>query len=150
MACCGSASAAVSRASLAENRTFGDPGFSVACLSSSIRLRFCSAFVSVQLCGPFAVRRIGRRILAGSDNQCARGPNAEFPLCPTDGPVPGWAPLAMSRSLLILLSGLAVAGLGYFGVYSAGTAGHCQMEKSQAPELAWLKQEFQINDEEFA
>ncbi len=56
----------------------------------------------------------------------------------------------MSRSLLILLSGLAVAGLGYFGVYSAGTAGHCQMEKSQAPELAWLKQEFQINDEEFA
>jgi hypothetical protein len=55
----------------------------------------------------------------------------------------------MSRSLLILLSGLAVAGLGYFGVYSAGTANHCSMEKSPAPELAWLKEEFHLNDAEF-
>jgi hypothetical protein len=55
----------------------------------------------------------------------------------------------MPRTLLILVAGLAFAGLGYFGVYSAGTAAHCTMEKSQAPELAWLKQEFQLNDEEF-
>src|SRR5215475_7914352 len=55
----------------------------------------------------------------------------------------------MPRTLLILIAGLALAGLGYFGVYRAGTAAHCCMEKSDAPELAWLKQEFHLNDEEF-
>jgi hypothetical protein len=55
----------------------------------------------------------------------------------------------MRKPLLILLGGLAVAALAYCGVYYAGTADCCQMAKADAPELAWLKQEFHLTDAEF-
>ena len=55
----------------------------------------------------------------------------------------------MSRPILILLAGLAVAALAYCGVYYTGTASCCQMTKGNAPELAWLKQEFHLSDSEF-
>jgi hypothetical protein len=56
----------------------------------------------------------------------------------------------MKRPWVILLAGLAIAGLAYAGVYFAGTAGHCCLQHSQAPELAWLKAEFHLSDDEFA
>jgi hypothetical protein len=55
----------------------------------------------------------------------------------------------MRKPLLILLAGLAVAALGYCGVYYAGTASCCHMAKGNTPELAWLKQEFHLSDVEF-
>jgi hypothetical protein len=55
----------------------------------------------------------------------------------------------MRRSLIILFAGLAVAALAYCGVYYAGTTNCCRSESSTAPELAWLKQEFQLSDAEF-
>ena len=55
----------------------------------------------------------------------------------------------MRRPILILFAGLAVAALAYCGVYYTGTANCCRMEQGKAPELAWLKQEFQLSDTEF-
>jgi hypothetical protein len=56
----------------------------------------------------------------------------------------------MKRPVLILLAGLALATAGYLGVYYAGTAAHSNMERSPAPELAWLKEEFHLSDVDFA
>jgi hypothetical protein len=55
----------------------------------------------------------------------------------------------MKRSVIILIAGLALGALAYTGIYRARTAGSCCMMESKAPELAWLKQEFQLNDAEF-
>jgi hypothetical protein len=55
----------------------------------------------------------------------------------------------MKRPILILIGGLAVAALAYCGVYYGGTASCCHMETGNAPELAWLKQEFHLGDAEF-
>jgi hypothetical protein len=55
----------------------------------------------------------------------------------------------MRRPILILLAGLAVAALGYFGVYYAGTSTCCSSGQGSAAALAWLKQEFQLSDAEF-
>jgi hypothetical protein len=56
----------------------------------------------------------------------------------------------MKRAWLIMIMGLALAVVGYAGFYYAGTAGSRHLEHSQQPELAWLKQEFHLNDAEFA
>jgi hypothetical protein len=56
----------------------------------------------------------------------------------------------MKRPSLILLAGLVVAALGYCGIYYAGTANCCRLERGQAPELIWLKEEFHLSDAEFA
>jgi hypothetical protein len=56
----------------------------------------------------------------------------------------------MKRSLAILIAGIALAAAGYLCVYYAGTAGHASMERSPAPELAWLKEEFHLSDLDFA
>lgn len=55
----------------------------------------------------------------------------------------------MKRALLIFFAGIAAAALGYAGVYHFATAEHCEMVKSPAPELAWLKQEFHLSDLEY-
>ena len=55
----------------------------------------------------------------------------------------------MKRPVLILLAGLAVAAAAYCGVYFSGTASCCRTVKGDAPELAWLKQEFHLGDAEF-
>jgi hypothetical protein len=49
----------------------------------------------------------------------------------------------------ILWAGLILALIAYFGGYFAGTAKHRAMLQSDAPELAWLKKEFNLSDAEF-
>ena len=53
------------------------------------------------------------------------------------------------RRNLILLFALVACAIGYSSVYVFSTAGVRQLEKSPAPELAWLKQEFNLPDAEF-
>jgi hypothetical protein len=56
----------------------------------------------------------------------------------------------MKRTLLILVSGLALAVLAYAGVYHTRTAaGSCCLMESKNPELSWLKKEFHLSDAEF-
>ncbi len=55
----------------------------------------------------------------------------------------------MKRLLLIFLAGLSLAAAAYCAVYFKSTAHHRQILGSQQPELAWLKNEFQLNDAEF-
>lgn len=55
----------------------------------------------------------------------------------------------MTRSWAILLSGILLAVAAYFGLYYSGTAGSRRLERSQQPELAWLKQEFHLSDAEY-
>jgi hypothetical protein len=56
----------------------------------------------------------------------------------------------MKRSWTIVIAGLLVAVAAYFGFYYAGTANSRSLEKSKAPELAWLKEEFHLSNAEFA
>jgi hypothetical protein len=55
----------------------------------------------------------------------------------------------MKHPALILVAGLALAALAYCGVYYTGTANCCHKTQGGAPELTWLKQEFQLGDTEF-
>ena len=55
----------------------------------------------------------------------------------------------MKRSLIIFGAGLLVAIAGYFGFYLLGSAAERNIAQSPAPELAWLKQEFHLDDAEF-
>lgn len=56
----------------------------------------------------------------------------------------------MRRTWLILIAGLIAACAAYLCSYYAGTAHSHHLEATQAPELAWLKQEFHLSDAEFA
>jgi hypothetical protein len=56
----------------------------------------------------------------------------------------------MKRVATILLIGAILACLAYFGGYFAGTARHRALLHSDTPELAWLKQEFNLGEAEFA
>ncbi|HHY86224.1 MAG TPA: hypothetical protein GYA07_11945 [Verrucomicrobia bacterium] len=56
----------------------------------------------------------------------------------------------MKKPWLILVTGLAIALIAYGGSYLAGTARSRQMCAAPHPELAWLKQEFQLPDESMA
>ena len=55
----------------------------------------------------------------------------------------------MKRGLLILIFGLIAAAAAYGCIYFACTAPARNMQRSQKPELAWLKEEFKLNDAEF-
>jgi hypothetical protein len=55
----------------------------------------------------------------------------------------------MRKGLFILLLGLAVAAAAYGCVYLVCTSSARGLEKSNQPELAWLKQEFKLSDSEF-
>ena len=55
----------------------------------------------------------------------------------------------MKRLALILIAGLVVATAAYCAVYFKGTARHRDILESQQPELAWLKDEFHLNDADF-
>ena len=55
----------------------------------------------------------------------------------------------MKRAVVILLVGLLAATAGYCALYYHGTKKHREMLESPAPELAWLKKEFQLDDAEF-
>ena len=53
------------------------------------------------------------------------------------------------RRHIIFLIGLLVCAAGYGGVYFASTASTRSLAEERAPELAWLKKEFNLPDEEF-
>lgn len=55
----------------------------------------------------------------------------------------------MKRLVLIAVAGLALAVSGYYLVYSAGTVRCRDLQRSAAPDLAWLKMEFHLSDAEF-
>jgi hypothetical protein len=56
----------------------------------------------------------------------------------------------MKRAVIVLASGLLLAGLGYCGLYFAGTAPYREMLASETPELLWLKKEFKLSDANFS
>jgi len=49
----------------------------------------------------------------------------------------------------VLLAGLLIAGAAYWGTYRAGTAACHTLERSNTPELAWLKEQFHLGDAEY-
>lgn len=56
----------------------------------------------------------------------------------------------MKKAIFILLTGLFAAVAGYSAFYFAGTAEHRKMLQEASPELAWLKREFSLSEEELA
>ncbi|MBI4657845.1 MAG: periplasmic heavy metal sensor [Verrucomicrobia bacterium] len=55
----------------------------------------------------------------------------------------------MRRGILILLLGVTGAVAAYCGFYRMGTASSREWMRSAQPELAWLKQEFNLSETEF-
>jgi hypothetical protein len=55
----------------------------------------------------------------------------------------------MRRRWIILIFGLLLGAGGYAAIYFSGTAERRQMIDQPAPELAWLKKEFNLSDGEF-
>jgi uncharacterized protein YdcH (DUF465 family) len=56
----------------------------------------------------------------------------------------------MKRAWFIVLGGLLVAAAAYACVYLAGTSAQRELANSDKPALAWLQQEYQLNDSQFA
>ena len=55
----------------------------------------------------------------------------------------------MKKGLLILVFGLIAAAAAYGCIYLTCTASARNMARSDKPELAWLKEEFNLSDAEF-
>jgi len=55
----------------------------------------------------------------------------------------------MKKGVLILVFGLIAAAAAYGCIYLACTASTRSLQRSDKPELAWLKEEFNLNDAEF-
>ncbi len=55
----------------------------------------------------------------------------------------------MKRGILILVFGLVAAAAAYGCVYLACTSSARSLQRSDKPELAWLKEEFNLDDTEF-
>ena len=56
----------------------------------------------------------------------------------------------MRKGILILSLGMTGAIIAYCCFYRMGTATPRELLRSQQPELAWLKHEFNLSDQEFA
>lgn len=56
----------------------------------------------------------------------------------------------MKRAPLILAAGLLVTTAAYVTAYFAATASRLGVEQAGQPELAWLRQEFRLSDEQYA
>jgi len=56
---------------------------------------------------------------------------------------------SVKKGVVILLAGLAVAAAAYGCIYLVCTSAARTLERSSQPELAWLKQEFNLSDAEF-
>src|SRR4029453_17962002 len=54
----------------------------------------------------------------------------------------------MKRALTILVGGFLIACAAYCLFYFVGTAAHRKVLASKAPELSWLKKEFNLSDAE--
>ncbi len=55
----------------------------------------------------------------------------------------------MKRISFILLLGLVLGVTGFELLYSNRTASHRNLEQTCGPELAWVQNEFKLNDQEF-
>jgi len=55
----------------------------------------------------------------------------------------------MKKSVTILIVGLILGFAAYGAFYLAGTAPHREVVQSRAPELLWLKNEFNLSQTEF-
>ena len=55
----------------------------------------------------------------------------------------------MKRGAVIFAFGLALAVAGYSCAYLSGTSSARMLQRTPQPELAWLKEEFKLNDAEF-
>ena len=55
----------------------------------------------------------------------------------------------MKRGWLVLVCGLIAAAAAYGCIYFAWTSSARTMQRNERPELAWLKDEFKLNDAEF-
>ena len=55
----------------------------------------------------------------------------------------------MKRSWFVLIAGIGLALLAYFGLYYGGTARFHSLKAKPEPELAWLQAEFRLGDAEF-
>ena len=55
----------------------------------------------------------------------------------------------MKRTFFILLLGLPLGMTGFGLLYSNRTASYRDLEQTCGPELAWVKKEFKLNDQEF-
>ena len=55
----------------------------------------------------------------------------------------------MKKGVLILVLGLIAAAVAYGCIYFACTVSARSLQRSDKPELAWLKVEFDLNDAEF-
>lgn len=56
----------------------------------------------------------------------------------------------MKRTWFIVLGGLLLAAAAYACVFLAGTSAERAVANSDKPALAWLQQEYQLNDNQFA
>ena len=56
----------------------------------------------------------------------------------------------MKRPWFILISGFVLAIMGFACTYVYATAPQHATERNSQPELAWLKQEYQLSDQQFA
>ena len=55
----------------------------------------------------------------------------------------------MKKGVLILVFGLVAATAAYCCIYFACTASARSLQRTDKPELAWLKEEFNLSDAEF-
>jgi Spy/CpxP family protein refolding chaperone len=55
----------------------------------------------------------------------------------------------MKRAVIILALGILAAAVAYCAVFYSTTASQRQVSASSVPELAWLKQEFNLTDGDF-
>jgi hypothetical protein len=56
---------------------------------------------------------------------------------------------SMKKGILVLVLGLVAAAAAYGCIYFACTSSARTLQESSKPELAWLKEEFNLNDAEF-
>src|SRR5258708_36581092 len=56
----------------------------------------------------------------------------------------------MKRAWIIIIGGLLLAGTGYACIYLTCTASQRFVGKNEKPALAWLRQEYQLSDAQFA
>lgn len=57
--------------------------------------------------------------------------------------------MTMKRGLFILILGFVLAGVGYACIYQTCTSSTRTLEQTDVPELAWLRQEFNLTETEF-
>ena len=55
----------------------------------------------------------------------------------------------MKRALFILLSGLILCGVSFYGLYFIKSAPERSVLREEQPELAWLKEEFKLSDADY-